>query len=250
MVRYGSLFAGIGGIDLGFDRCGMLPSFQVERDPWCRMILAKHWPDVSRFDDVRSVGKHNLESVDVLCGGFPCQDISDAGLRVGIDGERSGLWSEYHRIICEIRPRFVVVENVAALLRRGVGRVLGDLARARYDAEWRVFRACEFGLPHHRSRVFIVAYPNGQRRNTSEILAGPIAQDFSAKASDMANRTGTGQLVRANSGRTRMLPMAGIQRVAHGLPGWMDRLRGIGNAVVPDIASWIGKRLLKELANG
>jgi site-specific DNA-cytosine methylase len=112
----GSLFAGIGGFDLGFTRAGFDVSWQVEIDSWCRKVLAKHFPESERFEDVRTVGKHNLSRVDVIVGGFPCQDISNAGLRAGIGGERSGLWGEYARIIGELRPHFVLVENVGALL--------------------------------------------------------------------------------------------------------------------------------------
>ena len=157
-MTFGSLFAGIGGLDLGFEWAGFTPVWQVELNPFCRAVLAKHWPDVQRFDDVRTVGAHNLEPVDVIVGGFPCQDVSDAGLRAGIDGERSGLWREFARVVRELRPRIVVVENVSGLLVRGMGRVLGDLADLGYDAEWVRVRASDVGAPHRRGRIFIVAY--------------------------------------------------------------------------------------------
>src|ERR1700678_1941479 len=116
-LTHGSLFSGIGGFDLGFERAGIKNVWQVEIDPYCQRVLAKQFPDAERFDDVRTVGRHNLKPVDIISGGFPCQDISTAGKRAGIaEGTRSGLWSEYARIIGELRPRFVVVENVAALL--------------------------------------------------------------------------------------------------------------------------------------
>ena len=112
-MRIGSLFSGIGGLELGLERAGVgRVAWQVEIDPFCRAVLAKHWPDVERFEDVRSVGASNLSPVDVICGGFPCQDVSLAGLGRGLEGERSGLWFEYLRIVTEMRPRFVVVENV------------------------------------------------------------------------------------------------------------------------------------------
>lgn len=130
-----SLFAGIGGIDLGLERAGMRCVAQVEIDDYATRVLAKHWPTVRRLRDVRSAGAHNLPRADVIAGGFPCQDISNAGRRAGIGGERSGLWAEYARIVRELRPRYVLVENVAALLSRGVDRVLGDLAALGYDAE-------------------------------------------------------------------------------------------------------------------
>src|SRR6185503_10467180 len=124
----GSLFAGIGGFDLGFTRAGFDVSWQVEIDPWCRKVLAKHFPDAERFEDVRTVGRHNLRPVDVICGGFPCQDISVAGRKAGITGDRSGLWSEQFRVIRELRPKVALIENVAALVGFGLERVLSDLA--------------------------------------------------------------------------------------------------------------------------
>jgi len=148
--------------------------WQVELDPYCRRVLEKHFPHAQRFDDVRTVGKHNLPWVDIISGGFPCQDISNAGKRAGIDGERSGLWSEYARIVRELRPRYVVVENVAALLGRGMERVLGDLAACGYDAEWQSIRASDVGAPHRRERIWIVAYPNGERSNLQSRL--PVLQ--------------------------------------------------------------------------
>ncbi len=124
-LTFGSLFAGIGGFDLGFERAGLECKWQVEIDPYCQRVLAKHWPEVRRHDDIRTFPPDGSDEwrVDVICGGFPCQDISDAGKRAGIDGERSGLWAEYARILGAIRPRFAVVENVAALLDNGMGSV-------------------------------------------------------------------------------------------------------------------------------
>ncbi|MDY6895180.1 MAG: DNA cytosine methyltransferase, partial [Thermotogota bacterium] len=171
MITFGSLFAGIGGFDLGLERAGMECKWQVEIDPFCQKVLAKHWPEVKKYEDVRKVGKHNLEPVDLICGGFPCQDISNAGSRLGLAGKRSGLWAEYYRIICELRPRFIVVENVSALLVRGFGVVLGDLATCGYNAEWQCFPAAYFGAPHPRDRVFIVAYSNRIRLPREEVFA-------------------------------------------------------------------------------
>lgn len=154
----GSLFSGIGGLELGIERAtGARTRWQVEIDPFCRRVLERHWPDAKRFDDVRAVGSHNLEPVDILCGGFPCQDLSVAGRGAGLDGERSGLFFEVIRIVREIRPRYVLLENVAALLARGLGRVLGELAAGGYDARWGVFSAAGVGAPHLRERIFILA---------------------------------------------------------------------------------------------
>src|SRR6185436_6276502 len=160
-MTVGSLFAGIGGFDLGFERAGFEIAWQVEIDPFCRAVLAKHWPDVRRYDDVRTVGPE-LARVDVIVGGFPCQDISFAGAGAGLAGARSGLWDEFHRLIRTLRPRWVVVENVAALLQRGIDTVLGALARLGFDAEWSCLSACSLGAPHVRRRVFIVAHTHGE----------------------------------------------------------------------------------------
>lgn len=167
---FGSLFAGIGGLDLGLERAGFECSWQVEIDDYAKRVLKKHFPNAKRFKDVRNFPPaqsawllHNCVKqyeVDIICGGFPCQDISTAGKMAGIDGERSGLWSEFKRIIRFLRPKFVLVENVPALTVRGLDRVLGDLAEIGYAAEWRLLSAKEFGAPHLRKRIFIVAYPD------------------------------------------------------------------------------------------
>lgn len=158
-MKIGSLFSGIGGLELGLEWAGVGHTvWQVERDPFCRSVLERHWPNANRFDDVRTVGAHNLEPVDVICGGFPCQDISYAGKGLGLSGERSGLWYEFARIVGEMGPQFVVVENVAALITRGIGDVLGTLSDLGYDAQWRAIRASDVGAPHRRERIFIVAY--------------------------------------------------------------------------------------------
>ena len=124
MLTVGSLFSGIGGFDLGLERAGMRVIWQSEIDPYASAVLKKHWPHVPNHGDVRTITADRVERPDVICGGFPCQDISNAGKRAGIDGERSGLWSEFARIIGDLRPGYVIVENVAALLGRGIERVL------------------------------------------------------------------------------------------------------------------------------
>jgi DNA (cytosine-5)-methyltransferase 1 len=222
---HGSLFSGIGGFDLGFERAGIETIWQVEIDDYCRRVLERHFPSATRYTDIRECGKHNLAPVDIISGGFPCQDISNAGKRVGIDGERSGLWSEYARIIRELRPRYVVVENVAALLNRGMERVLGDLAACGYDAEWQSIRASDVGAPHRRDRIWIVAHASSEglaKREEPELLV----QCPAIKRSDW-------WAVEPNVGR-----------VANGISSRVDRLRGLGNAIVPQIAEWIGRRIV------
>ena len=162
-MTYGSLFTGIGGIDRGLDAAGFRCRWQVENDPYAVKVLEKHWPTVKRYGDICSIDGSELEPVDLVCGGFPCQDLSHAGKRVGIEGTRSGLWFEYARIIGVLRPRFVLIENVPGLLVPGaMSRVVGELARLGYVGCWRSLRASEFGASHLRKRVFIVAYsPSG-----------------------------------------------------------------------------------------
>ena len=156
-LTFGSLFAGIGGFDLGFERAGFECRWQVEIDSYATKILEKHWPQVHRQRDIRECNASNLERVDCIIGGFPCQDISYAGRGAGLDGERSGLFFEAVRLVRELQPRAIVLENVAALLTRGLDRVLGTLAEIGYDAEWHCIPAAAVGAPHIRDRVFVIA---------------------------------------------------------------------------------------------
>lgn len=172
MLTLGSLFSGIGGLELGVEAAtGARVLWQVERDAWCREVLAKHWPDAVRYDDVCTV--NGLPRVDIICGGFPCQDVSLAGKRAGFGGERSSLWREYRRIVADVRPRYVFVENVPGLLTAddgwAFGEVLGDLAALGFDATWDVFRASDVGAPHRRERVFLLAYRDGERRELQRV---------------------------------------------------------------------------------
>lgn len=186
-MRIGSLFAGVGGLELGLEWAGVGHTvWQVEREPFCRQVLAKHWPDAERFDDVRTVGAHNLAPVEVICGGYPCQPFSQAGRRAGSDDERH-LWPEFARIIRELRPRFAVLENVAGHLSLGFGEVLGDLASLGYDAEWSCVRASDVGARHRRERVFVIAWQADGRHMgdaVSERRTGrkPVAGNGGARA--------------------------------------------------------------------
>lgn len=242
---FGSLFAGIGGMDLGLERAGMVCRWQVEIDDHARKVLAKHWPDVARFRDVREVGSHNLEPVDVVAGGFPCQDVSNMGLREGISGARSGLWSEFFRIVCELRPRYVVVENVTGLLVRGIDRVLGDLASVGFDAEWEVLPACAFGAPHARERVFVVAYAAGRGRAgaSDSHCRGGLEDD--GRAGPLEAFMAGGRTF--NPRRSGWDSEPAVARVAYGVPtrlvGWKNRR--FGNAIVPTVAHWIGERIVQ-----
>jgi DNA (cytosine-5)-methyltransferase 1 len=162
-VTVGSLFSGIGGLELGLEMRGFGEViWQAESDPHARAVLAKHWPSVRCFEDVREIDATSPRP-DIICGGFPCQDISLAGRGAGIDGERSGLWREFERIVRVLRPGLVFIENVAALLGRGLDRVLRDLAALGFDAEWETFRASDVGAPHRRDRLFLLAYADRER---------------------------------------------------------------------------------------
>jgi DNA (cytosine-5)-methyltransferase 1 len=241
-LTVGSLFAGIGGFDLGFERAGFEIRWQVEIDPFCRAVLAKHWPNVRRYHDVRCCGfgrgEGHVEDVDVLCGGFPCQDISDAGRREGIDGARSGLWREMVRLIRYVRPRYVLVENVPALLTRGMDRVLGDLADCGLDAEWDVWGADDFGASQHRKRIWLLAYTNNPR------LQGPIWAGQS-RAPRQTWPAAHSEPLRSTGGLWPPGPgaLADVPRMADGPADRAHRLRSLGNAVVPQIAQWIAERI-------
>lgn len=165
MLTVGSLFSGVGGLDLGLERAGMRVLWQVEIDPQARAVLRKHWPNVDLHEDVRDVGRHNLEPVDLICGGFPCQDLSVAGRRAGLAGERSGLFYEFMRVVAELAPRWVLIENVPGLLSsnggRDMGAVLGTLAKLGYGYAYRVLDLQHFGVPQRRRRVFIVGHLGG-----------------------------------------------------------------------------------------
>lgn len=282
-LTFGSLFAGIGGMDLGLERAGMKCVWQVEIDDYARRVLAKHWPDVPRYRDVRFFlgGKRWRQAraawqADLICGGFPCQDISNAGRREGISGRRSGLWSEFARVVRLLRPRYVLVENVAALLGRGMERVVGDLALCGYDAEWDCIPCAALGAVHIRNRVFLLAYPNGQflpsgrdrpvgrieckkspAKTYAELcgvgtpgIGGGILAGLSNVHHSFRRRHGTPQeTVFAGRGGFELSDWwasePGMGRVADGVPYRVERCRVLGNAVVPQVAEWIGRRIVE-----
>lgn len=188
-MRVLDLFSGIGGFSLGLERAGMRTVAFCECEPYARAVLRKHWPDVPCYDDVRTLTADRLDrdgiGVDLICGGFPCQDISYAGEGRGLAGERSGLWAHYARLIREVGPRYVIVENVAALLTRGLGDVLGELAEIGYDTEWHCIPAAAVGAPHRRDRIWIIAYPRGEQyKGRSPAISGALAEELSGADSD------------------------------------------------------------------
>ncbi len=235
-MTFGSLFAGIGGFDLGFERAGLECDWQVEINTACQCVLKKHWPDVARWKDVRSF--HKLPEAwmtDVIVGGFPCQDISNAGLRTGISGPHSGLWSEYRKTIGVLRPHYVVVENVNAIRTRGLEVVVGDLAKLGYDAEWTTIPAWAVGSPQRRRRTFLVAYASCKRSQVGACFGGDAREELAAFERD--SRQDGGQWSRTSESK--------MGRVVDGFPGRVDQIRMLGNSVIPQIAEFIGRRLMK-----
>lgn len=235
-----SLFAGIGGLDLGLERAGMTTVGQVEIDPFCRKVLAKHWPEVPRHDDVRTCVDWWLGTarprVDVVAGGFPCQPVSSAGLCLAQNDDR-WLWPDMARVVRHLRPRYVVVENVVGLLDRGLDEVLGELAGLGFDAEWGVLSACAVGAPHPRERVFVVAHSAGEPRRPA---ARRSARAVRAAATSRRTRLAVAQP--RHSGWWDTEPRLG--RVADGLSAGLDRRVALGNAVVPQVAEYVGRLVI------
>ena len=308
-MRFLSVFAGIGGFDLGLERAGMRCVGQIEISGFCQRVLAKHWPNVPRHDDVRTVSMEWVESlggVDLVAGGFPCQDLSHAGNLEGIEGDRSGLFWDLTRVVRMVRPRWIVLENVSNLASRSewMGAVVAELAACGFSLEWDCVPACAVGAPHIRDRIFIVGRADpvgvvadagrvgregleecdgepsrrcdGERRcdaarcgdsvadadgsGCEQLRSGVTAR--SAKPSPEcgcsvfgSNAFGVGSRVGVESlglGRERgsgyWETESGVGRMADGFPGRVDRLRGLGNAVVPQVAEWIGRRVM--MVNG
>ncbi|MFB3131575.1 MAG: DNA cytosine methyltransferase [Rhodothermales bacterium] len=329
-LTVGSLFSGIGGLDMGFERAGFEIRWMCEIDPFCRKVLRKHWPEVPIYEDVRSIrgsakeeeeyvsnadegrrrtaqqvlhagqshaqGCRVVEPIDVLIGGFPCQDISLAGKGAGLDGSRSGLWWEFYRLIGELRPRYVVLENIAALVVRGLPEILGALSTLGYDAEWQIVSAASLGAPHLRERLFVVAYPQSERsREERGFRFNQPSQRASCRCQDVAYpnqfnddhrgcRTGTvrgkrpsasglrngkqdvadapgarrrskgstGEAIQQTGAVERLAGCTSgewqywavepsVGRVATGIPRRVDRLRALGNSVVPQVAEYIAR---------
>ena len=237
-MRVGSLFSGIGGLDLGLERAGMTVAWQSEINPFSARVLAHHWPDTPNLGDITTIDWRTVEPVDLICGGFPCQDISQAGRQAGITGPRSGLWTHFADAIRELRPRFVLVENVGDLVVRGLDVVLGDLHALGFDAEWAVVPACSVGAPHMRRRLFIVAHANGGRRGGGE----HDGQDGGSVLGEALQRE-----LRRGPGSQDWGPRpdrSSLRGVDDGLPDRVDRLRALGNAVVPAAAEYIGRAII------
>jgi DNA (cytosine-5)-methyltransferase 1 len=232
------LFAGIGGIELGLQRAGMNVVGLVERDPWCREVLSRHWPDAHVHDDVTTTPEWwgAREPVDVVAGGFPCQPFSRAGKQEGMDDER-WMWPVMADVIRSVRPRYVVVENVSTLVRDGwaFGTVLADLHALGFDAEWSTLSANQFGAPHVRERVYLVAYPQGDYGADEDEPGSPWPLELEPGGSG------------GEHGGGGWLPEPGVGRVAHGVPRGLvyPALHALGNAVVPQVFEHIGSRIVE-----
>lgn len=235
-----SLFSGVGGLELGLERAGMTVVGQVEIDPYCRHVLELHWPEVPKHDDVRTAGiwwaSQPRPVVDLVAGGFPCQPFSGLGLRRGVADERWG-WPWMESVIRAVRPRYVLVENVADLVRDrdAFGLMLGGLAEFGFDAQWSMLSACAVGAPHSRQRLFLVAYPAGDDGE----------QPLHLPATFPRRRAGSGA-AGSDAGRDWWLSEPDVGRVADGLPKRMvaPALHALGNAVVPQVAERIGRLIV------
>jgi len=304
MITIGSLFSGYGGIELGLETTGHFKTiWQSEIEPYPSAILKERFPKTPNHGDIKKINWEEIERPDILCGGFPCQDISNAGKRKGIKkGTRSGLWFEFHKAIRILRPRYVLIENVSAITTLGLDIVLGSLAEIRYDAEWVDIRASDFGAPHKRERIFIVAYQSRNIPNTNsdghytrgfeqhnihkdcrEELVSQKSKDwqernrecesqYDGKSKNKISNTNDGNVERSKNTRrikkSRKNPEQQLRRhhkshsgwkiepdmgrvvngSARGMDSyiWRERIKALGNGVVPQVAQWVGEQIIKE----
>jgi len=290
------LFSGIGGFSLGLERAGFKTVAFCEIEKFPQKVLKKHWPGVPIYDDVREITNERLISdgigrIDVITGGFPCQDLSVAGNQKGIEAGRSGLWSELCRIIGDVRCEYAIVENVTALISgdngRWFGKVLGDLAQIGYDAEWHCIPASELGAHHHRDRVWIIAtknvahpvncadHTNSRAQGEEDKIQGEHGQEGCSRVSsgtssdsevladtDLKGLEGWPKRILSEritkqfawegspSPVTEYNGQVEIERdfcgVAYGIYNRTHRLKGLGNAVVPQIPELIGRAIMEH----
>jgi DNA (cytosine-5)-methyltransferase 1 len=272
-LTVGSLFSGIGGLDLGLERAGMKVIWQSEIDPYCNKILKKHWPEVINHGNIKDIDWGTIERPDIICGGYPCQPFSTAGKRRGTDDPRH-LWPWVRDAIIALRPDYAILENVRGHLTMGGLQVIGELTEIGYDAEWRVVSAAGLGAPHRRDRIIIVAYPNDSGNRTSERRIDThgkekikeqenISQSWVSRCStkmantnsefmgqhwSQSNVADKSQIWDNQRNRKKTNDIGqwwkiepNVGRVAHGISSRVDRLRSLGNAVVPQVAEYIGR---------
>lgn len=269
-IRLGSAFSGIGGFELGLHWAipNLETVWQVEQNPFCRRVLAKHWPNAQRFDDIKTISSPDLETIDILAAGFPCQNLSIAGKRGGIHAEKSGLFWELWRLLREFRDDgravpIVLLENVSAITFSGIGHVLGALSEIGYNVEWFDLRASDFGAPHRRERIFFVCYradPNRQgqpdRAEHAETLERASTNPDSGRESRFAHKTqpaqwktykmfGRDDCIESPSYDWKKIPFESLLcPVVDGIPYRVAKLKALGNAIVPQCTEWIGQRLI------
>jgi DNA (cytosine-5)-methyltransferase 1 len=283
-LKHLDLFSGIGGFSLGLERTGGFETVGFcDSDKKTHLVLKKHWPNVPIYDDVSTLKGSDLGTIDIITGGFPCQDLSVAGKGAGLAGARSGLWFEFHRLIKETQPKWVIAENVAVLRSRGLDQVLRSLDEIGYDAEWHCISASAVGAPHRRDRIWIVAHPrhrcgrdfgssqerhnaSGEWTTDSDTISGSGGQSASVAYSGSEGlerlrirtlstepqeslSSSCGSIVRSvtNSDFWKTEPQLG--RVADGIPNRLDRLKQLGNSLVPQIPEMIGYAILQQERN-
>lgn len=236
-LTVGSLFAGVGGLDLGLERAGMTVIWQSEIDEYACRVLAKHWPNTPNLGDITAIDWSTVERPDVVCAGWPCQPFSFAGVRRGEDDPRH-LWPHVLECLRVLRPDYLLGENVPGHLTLGFDRVLADLASIGFDAEWSLVSACSLGAPHMRKRLFVLAYPQGGDESDQV----PHRRRPTLTHEPRGSRSGTR--------RDGWLPEPEVGRVAHGVPAGVVRgqLAGLGNAVVPAVAEHIGRMIVEAAA--
>ena len=274
----GSLFSGIGGLDLGLERAGMEVIWNSEIDPYASQVLKKHWPKVTNHGDIKTIQWADVVRPNVICGGYPCQPFSLAGRRAGEHDPRH-LWPWVRDAISHLRPDYAILENVRGHLSMGGMSVIGDLTAVGYDAEWHIISAASLGACHRRDRLFIVAYPNNARsrtprsgnnadwttqvekqqydtlHRTSRLSSNVADHDREWHGVEWTPETITKTRIfgadntrrtAANVGGEWWKAEPGMGRVANGVPNRVDRLRGLGNAVVPQVAELVGRMILEH----
>jgi DNA (cytosine-5)-methyltransferase 1 len=268
-LTFGSLFSGIGGLDLGMERAGFVCRWQSEIDDYASRVLKKHWPHIPNLGDVKQIDWNTVEPVDVIVGGYPCQPFSVAGSRNGGTDERH-LWPWFANAISVVRPRYALLENVAGHLSLGFGQVLGDLAKIRYDARWDCIPAAAVGAPHRRDRVFLIARDTRSEQRRSVANSNNTRRHNTLFTRWNAPWHGSETVANANSAgreeqhvatvtveqghnprrtaerRSHWEVEPSVGRMADGIPNRLDRLRGLGNAVVPQVAEHVARIIMQD----
>ena len=239
-LTVGSLFSGIGGLDLGLERAGMQVIWQSEIDPYCTRVLATQWPHVPNLGDVAQIDWNTVEPVDLICGGYPCQPFSSAGKMAGTKDPRH-LWPHFANALRVVRPRYALLENVSAHAGLGLSDVLADLAALGFDAEWSVVYAAAMGSPQRRPRLFVVAHRESTERFGRGWLS-TVAGDLSVADTHRCRTHIDGP---GDAGPWTVEPE--MVRLVDGVPPRVvgAPLHALGNAVVPQVAEWIGRRILE-----